>query len=302
MHIMSQSALFHFIQVSDLHLTAHPDTECTQAKFDAWLKRLYHLPPAELFLLVGDMVDADTLPNTQKLQELLRQIPNGQILKIRGNHELIRNNGGANPNEVDSDAVPLVQSHLHQGVLFVLLDNAKNAEPGAWSEARNGQLRNILSSHLNMPTIIACHYPLVPMRNNEALRASFHPYEFVDRAAAGILEVIDQFKNQIIAVLTAHLHLSGMRRHNGVPHIVTAGLVSWPYEFALYGFPEDRLEIQLLNVSPIECHGKFDQYPLRNGIHDRYPEAFRLDPGYQELSEFITGKPDERQITIPIIC
>ena len=59
---MPQEPLFRFIQVGDLHLAAEPDSECTQAKFNAWLQYLHDLPPAELFLLMGDMVDADTVP------------------------------------------------------------------------------------------------------------------------------------------------------------------------------------------------------------------------------------------------
>jgi len=118
-----------------------------------------------------------------------------------------------------------------------------SSNSGAVGRRRRDWLRSVLDTSTERPKIICCHIPLVPIRDEQVLRKSFG---FSSYAAQDehLLSLVDQHANSIVAVLSGHLHLTGVVLRNGVHHVSISGTASYPCDFASYDVFPDRLRLR----------------------------------------------------------
>src|SRR5437899_2204828 len=83
-----KKALFRFVLVSDAHLNTNSDLERSHSKFEHWIGEVGRCGAVDALLTLGDMIQADTTQNRQRLEELLGSMDVPQILTVCGNHEL----------------------------------------------------------------------------------------------------------------------------------------------------------------------------------------------------------------------
>src|SRR5947207_8242934 len=90
------------------------------------------------------------------------------------------------------------------------------------THARNLWLKKTLEAAPRRPKILCCHIPVVPLREESALRKSFGFPSYVahDRE---FLDLVRAHKETIIAMLNGHLHLTGVTQDEGICHIATSG-------------------------------------------------------------------------------
>jgi hypothetical protein len=169
----------------------------------------------------------------------------------------------------------------HKGLLFVMLNNsgAPRSNSTRIGQRRNEWLNGIFSDSKDLPKIICCHIPLVPLRDEPVLAKSFG---FVSYTAKDeqLLSLIDEHAKSIVAVLSGHLHLTGVVVRNGVHHVSISGTASYPCDFATYDVFDDRIRLRVhslpkeLLTPTTDIHGRprheVDYTDSRHPTHEAY--------------------------------
>ena len=171
---------------------------------------------ADLVIGVGDMVHggepASLGPDTERLMPLLAGLK-PVYYPVIGNHENVQQEGNPSYEAAFRKAFGEDRSNYtvnHKGLLFVMLNDsgAPNSNSRDVGKRRNQWLAGILESTPEVPKIICCHIPLVPIRDEPVLKESFgfSSYTAHDERLLGL---VDEHAGSIVAVLSGHLHLTG---------------------------------------------------------------------------------------------
>src|SRR5207244_3453427 len=100
-------------------------------------------------------------------------------------------------------------SFQHGGFLFIALGDGGACSVGEnITRARNAWLRKTLEGSPALPKILWCHIPIVPIREESVLSASFGFRSYITHEKE-LEELIRAHADTIVAVLAGHLHLSG---------------------------------------------------------------------------------------------
>jgi len=300
-----ETALFRFMQINDTHVDADAGKDgYEQANEKArWVLEAAagtHFPRPDFVVGVGDLINGERLdalaPDLRLLQEMLKPL-GVPFYPVVGNHEVIQQEGNPKFEQAYREAFGngrVNYTFTHGGVLFIALNNSGACCVGpAVVKARNEWLRRELERAPDVPKIILCHVPLVPLREEAVLAKSFGFRSYMDHDGQ-TLKIVEQHADTVIAVLTGHLHLTGMVQRNGIFHISIAGTASYPCDYALYTVLPDRIEVAVKQVPPklvtpkTNIHGK-----------PRYPKDF-VDGSHKTPEEYVSGRGHERSFTIPL--
>jgi 3',5'-cyclic AMP phosphodiesterase CpdA len=103
-----------------------------------------------------------------------------------------------------------------------------------------------LARHADKTTIIASHYPALPVPDR--LRSP----GFNDSGAIAngdlLLLILESFP-QVKAIFSGHVHLNFAQRYNGLVQVTTSSLPEYPVEFRVVDVHPDRLEIHTRGLS-----------------------------------------------------
>ncbi len=182
----------------------------------------------------------------------------------------------------------------HGGILFVALNNAGACCVGpAVVRARNDWLRRTLEGARGVPKIILCHIPLVALREEAVLAKSFGFRSYLDHDGQ-TLKIVEEHADTVLAVLSGHLHLTGVIERKGIFHVSIAGTASYPCDYALYSVFPDRIEVAVRQL-PREL------VTPNTNIHGtpRYKSDF-VDDAHKTPWDYVAGNPSERDFTIPL--
>jgi len=302
----SSAPLFRFLQVNDTHVDADAgkDGYAKATEKARWLIEAAasgeHFPRPDFVVGVGDLINGERLdalaPDLRLFKEMLKplRVP---FYPVVGNHEVIQQEGSPKHEQAFREAFGndrVNYTFTHGGILFIALNNAGACSVGqAVVKARNDWLRRTLDAARGVPKIILCHIPLIPLREEAVLAKSFGFRSYIDHDA-GTLRIVDEHADSVIAVLSGHLHLTGVVERKGICHISIAGTASYPCDYALYSVFPDRIEVAVRQlprelVTPgTNIHGQ-----------PRYRSDF-VDAAHETPWDYIAGNPSERAFTIPV--
>ncbi len=158
---------------------------------------------------------------------------------------------------------------------------------------RNEWLRDALSAGRDQPKIILCHIPLIPLRDEPTLATSFGFSSYCDRDP-GTLNLVEEHRDTVIAVLSGHLHLTGVKHQREICHISIAGTASYPSDIALYEVFPDRIEVTVKQLPE-------DLAKSETSIHGtpRHSRDF-TDADHRSAEDYQAGRADERCFAIPL--
>jgi 3',5'-cyclic AMP phosphodiesterase CpdA len=107
-------------------------------------------------------------------------------------------------------------------------------------------LENDLSAHRELPTIIACHYPAMPVPRRMQ-RPGYKDSGILDNARL----LVDFLKDypQVKALFSGHMHMNYVCRNGGLTQVVTGSLPEFPTEYREVTVYDDRLEIATYGLS-----------------------------------------------------
>lgn len=302
----SRAPLFSFLQLNDTHVDADAGKDGYEKANEKarWLIEAAassrHFARPDFAVGVGDLIHGERIenlgPDLRLFREMLKplRVP---FYSVVGNHEVIQQEGNPKHEQAYREAFGnsrVNYTFTHGGVLFIALNNSGACCVGPTIvKARNDWLRHELECAPGVPKIILCHIPLIPLREEAVLAKSFGFRSYMDRDG-GTLKIVEEHADSVIAVLSGHLHLTGVAQHKGIFHISIAGTASYPCDYALYKVFPDRIEVTVQQlpaklVTPkTNIHGK-----------PRYPQDF-VDENHKTPWQYVAGRADERAFTIPL--
>ena len=142
-------------------------------------------------------------------------------------------------------------------------------------EAQLAWLEDDLKRNASKPTVIACHYPAVPIPERSA-RPGMRNAGELDNGR----EVVELLKGhpQVRAVFSGHFHMNLVVQEEGPTHVITGALPEYPTEYRDVCVHDDRMEITTL------------------GLSDPSFAARSLIPG----NGWTAGQAADRVVTIPL--
>ena len=284
--------LFRFLQWNDVHVdaTQPPGYRLANSKMAYlvdWANASKRSTRADLVIGVGDMIHGGTLsslgPDIERLMPLLAGLKPAYYPVI-GNHENVQQEGNPTHEAPFCRAFGEDRSNYtlnHKGLLFVMLNDsgAPNSNSGDVGRRRNEWFAGVLDNTPDVPKIVCCHIPLVPIRDEPVLKKSFGFISYV-AGDKRLLDLVDEHGDSIIAVLSGHLHLTGVVVRNGVHHIAVSGSASYPCDFASYDVFSDRIRVRVhgmpedLLTHDTNIHGKprhqVDYTDTAHSTHESY--------------------------------
>jgi 3',5'-cyclic AMP phosphodiesterase CpdA len=300
----SRAPLFSFLQLNDTHVDADVGKDGYEKANEKarWLIEAAassrHFARPDFVIGVGDLIHGERIenlgPDLRLFRELLKplRVP---FYPVVGNHEVIQQEGSPKHEQAYHETFGddrVNYTFTHGGVIFIALNNSGACCVGpAIVKARNDWLRRELECAPGVPKIILCHIPLIPLREEAVLAKSFGFRSYMDRDGE-TLKIVEAHTDSVIAVLSGHLHLTGVVQHKGIFHISIAGTASYPCDYALYKVFSDRIEVAVRQlpaklVTPkTNIHGK-----------PRYPQDF-VDENHKTPWQYVAGRANERAFII----
>lgn len=304
------SPSFRFVQVNDLHVQADdlpgqpPRRSYRRANEKArWLvdaiDRQVFGPVPDFVVGVGDLIHGGSLdclgPDLKKLREILKPLK-CPFYPVVGNHEVVQQERSAEHLKpyIDAFGKDRVEYTFTAGaVLFVALNNS-GAGALKFAKERNEWLSEVLRANRDRPKIILCHIPLVPLRDQATLARSFGFVSYCD-PDPGTLELVNHHSETVIAVLSGHLHLTGMKMRGGICHFSLSGTASYPSDgAAVFEVFTDRIAVAVKQLpedlarSAPSIHGK-----------PRHEQDY-VDAEHDSAEKYQCGVAAERDFTIPL--
>ncbi|MBI5685298.1 MAG: metallophosphoesterase [Verrucomicrobia bacterium] len=297
---------FSFLQINDTHVDADAGKDGYEKANEKarWLIEAAasgrHFARPDFVVGVGDLIHGERVenlaPDLRLLHEMLKPL-RVSFYPVVGNHEVVQQEGSAKHEQAYHETFGddrVNYTFTHGGILFIALNNSGACCVGpAVVKSRNDWLRRELEGAPGVPKIILCHIPLVPLREEAVLAKSFGFRSYMDHDGE-TLRIVETHANSVIAVLSGHLHLTGVTRRNGIVHVSIAGTASYPCDYALYRVFADRIEARVhqlparLVTPKTNIHGK-----------PRYPRDF-VDAKHPTPWQYVAGRADERTFTIPL--
>ncbi len=301
--------LFRAVQINDLHLQASDDPHYSREKFEALLRVINeerHAPRPDLVLSLGDVVHGANLEDNALAAQALLRLKTRGVLPTAGNHDIDTDNlpqGKAGYlRHFGADLIDY--TFFYRGILFVSVSNPDADRPGAEGvERRHAWLAATLERHRELPKIILCHTPLVPMRDPEVLSVSFpiETWKVLDEQRR-MERLLAEHAETVVAVLSGHIHLTAHRPIDGIHYITTSGPYSWPCDAAWFTFYPDRIEVEARAIDEAVPYCKQQAGDgFGNLIHDRdAKERPFSDAAHPDLRTYLRGTDEERAFTIPL--
>ena len=306
----SDEPLFRFLQMNDMHITMQALKSSALAKGypgknerARWLinaiKEGVSFPRISFILGLGDLVDGETpqeIGNELKGLKTLMRETGLPFYPLMGNHEVHQQEGSP---VWETSFLTTFDEHkasytFQYGVIqFIMLNNSgTGCVTREVYDARTQWLRSTLESS-PIPKIICCHVPLISVRDPSVLAESFG-FTTYYTLEPEILELVHHHAASILAVLSGHLHLTGVVFDRSICHISISGTASYPSDFAIYSVFKDRIEVEVTpvpenlltpetNIHGLSRHGK-------DFTDDEHPTPI----------EYIKGSPEERTFAIPM--
>lgn len=310
--------VFRFIQANDIHVqddrshyAAYLPQRVGATYHNAnaralWLVHALHHDPAladvDFVLGIGDLVHGENLEAIKYdtdffATHIYDKLP-VPLYPAIGNHENAQREGNPQYEEPYKQlfgADKVNYGFVHKGLHFIVINNS-----GTWSiddgevlDQRLQALRRLLGEHPALPKIICSHIPLIPIRQDEVLAKSFGFSSYYTKEKE-LLQLLEQHQDQVLAVLSGHIHISGVVKQQSIHHIVVSGLASFPHDFAVYTVYEDRIDVVLTQVpSDLLAPGTNIHGAGRFGID--YTDS--LHPDYMS---YLMGNTMERRFSIPL--
>lgn len=301
--------LFRFLQLNDTHYQSasgrvvSPTYLAANARVQ-WLFEALEggtfLPPVDFLLVVGDMTHQHTEDRRKELSLFQRLLEQTRLpfYTVVGNHDNLQGEGNPEkeaPYREIFGSDRLNYSFTHKGIGFVVADNSGTAMSDLDSgtiEFRERRFAENLEAYRDRPVIVACHVPLLCLREPEVLAQSFG-FSSYYTVEPGLLSILRNHSDHVIAVLSGHLHISGTVQDQSVAHISVSGTASFPHDVALH------------SVYPEGIETKFIQLPSHllepsTNIHGwhRFGRDF-TDAQHPDYISYLMGREPERCLRLP---
>jgi len=227
------------------------------------LRRDLHALEPDFILITGDLAAYDSRDAVYAARDMLDSI-GIRYYPLGGNQDFQGQRSRAWFVEAYHAHLPspdTVYSFNHRNLHVAVLDpwwrwedgslcpHRENANPSfCWALPPHqfDWLREDLTAHENMPTIVALHYPALPLPARLKWDRMLEP-RYLENGPM-LCKYLRGFP-QVVAVFSGHAHMHYVVRDSDVFHVVTGALTEYPVEYRVVDVHDDRLEIGTLGLS-----------------------------------------------------
>jgi len=304
---MAPQPLFRFLQINDVHYMGpsgkHGYLDANRRAewlFERIRKRDF-FPPLDFVIGVGDLVHGESLDGLREEMPIVREKLDGLEIPYYtavGNHEDVQREGDVvfeKPYRGAFGENRLQYSFVHRGVEFIVLNDSGSAtrRPQGVFDARLRGLDRLLKANPRLPKLLFCHIPLVAIREEAVLAKSFGFSSYKVKEPE-VLELVQAHTSNVRAVLSGHLHLTGMVKERNVVHASICGTASFPHDVAVYTVFSGRVEVKVVRLPSNLL------MPATN-IHGRGRHSVDYtDRTHSDHTSYLMGNPAERRFTIEL--
>jgi len=300
---------FRFLLWNDMHVrdpeapreyTGYPfANEKAQWAFECAQGR-HGIERPDFILAAGDIIDGELADYDLDFAYLKTAIVDRlpvPYLPCVGNHENGQGEGIPQQNVAYDRAFGADRHNYvftYSGVAFVVVDTSgAHRMPDDVTATRNASVERALSATEGLPVIIVTHVPLIAMREEEPLKASFgfSSWRVLDTR---MLDLIEQEADRVIAVLCGHIHLTGVRERKGIYHIMPGGTCGYPSDFASLDVFREHIRVRM-HRAPQRWLDRGDDIHGRPRYDHDYTDSEH--PGHES---YVWGNAQERDFTIPL--
>jgi len=270
--------MWRFVQLSDPHLGSQVDGEwnnrflCTMMpEVIGCLRRdLAELKP-DFLLVTGDIANHQTRDAMFAARDLLDSL-GFPYYPMGGNHDFVIEESRDWFLEIFGSHLPVkdtVYSFTHKHLHFCVLDpwwkwqdgtlcavsektvldpTQVSATGSRWAVPPHelAWLEDDLAAHDSLPTLVALHYPAVPIPTR-MLRPGVKDAGHLDNGDL-LIELLERHR-QVRAIISGHVHMHFVEAQDGLTHIVTGALPEFPTEYRDYQVYADRIEMRTCRLS-----------------------------------------------------
>lgn len=296
---------FRFLQINDVHFMG-PNGANGYAEANRraeWLfeqiRKQNFFPHLDFVVAAGDFIHGESLDGIREELPVAREkldslgVP---YYTAVGNHEVVQREGDPVYEKPYRDAFGadrLQYSFVHRGIEFVVFNDSGSASrrPKNVYEERVRSLDRMLRANPRLPKLLFCHIPLVPIRQEAVLSKSFGFGSYKVREPE-VLELVEARGSNVRAVLSGHLHLTGMVREKGIVHASICGTASYPHDVAVCTVFPGRMEVEVVRLPS-------NLLAPSTNIHGagRHGVDFK-DAGHPDYTSYLMGAAAERRFTI----
>lgn len=299
--------MWRFVQVSDPHLASQRDGIwnnrflCTMMpEVMACLEKDLAVLKPEFILLTGDIVSAQTREAMFEARDAVERL-GFPYYPMGGNHDFVLEDSRSWFLEAFRKRLPeprTFYSFTHENLHFCVLDAWWMWSDGTLSEVSEAAvareldrslegarwaippheltwLEDDLKAHSDLATVIAVHYPAVPVPSR------LHKPDFNDGGClenGELLLTCLQSHPQVKAIFSGHVHMHFVEQCKGITQVVTGALPEYPTEYRDVQVFDDRMEVRTLGLSD----GKLARRSLIPG------------------KDWTSGQPCDRTVIIPL--
>ncbi len=258
--------------------------------------------PVDFVVGIGDIIHGqhpDFTPEYAHLRKVVLDRLRVPYLPCLGNHETHEGHDPKGYAAYDAQFGPGKREYVFTcgGIGFVVIDACYAGEPPApaWTRC-NAFLRRSLNAlaEQGLPAVLVSHVPLVPVRDEDVYAESFGFGKYYAVMDPQVLAAVREHAAQVIAVLSGHIHLTGMVIRDGIHHLVVSGTASYPSDLATFDVYDDRIDVQVHRApEELQDHGA--------DIHGRprYDIDY-TDASHPDHESYVSGNPGERSFSIPL--
>ena len=223
-----------FVQVTDIHLT---DSEYSVKELKSAIDDINSLADVSFVVFTGDNIDK---PNEAYLKIFVDTVAdlNVPYYVVIGNHDVFKSQNMSKihyleifrrKNLLFAQRKPNYK-FKKKGFMFYIVDGAKEVIPGPVGYFRKDTLAWLdkqLTKNSKNPSVIFQHYPLVYPTGADGRLKTHKTYKSEE-----YLEMLDKHNN-VLAVVSGHLHTNGETMKNGVYHISTPSMANLPHSYKI---------------------------------------------------------------------
>ncbi|MBQ8458944.1 metallophosphoesterase [bacterium] len=223
-----------FIQVTDLHLT---DSEYSTKLFESAIEDINSLSDVSFVVFTGDNIDYPKEIYLKHFIEIVGKL-NVPYYIVIGNHDVYKSQNMSKARYLElfrkknlffTQRKPNYK-FKKKDFMFYIVDGAKEVIPGPVGYFRKDTLAWLdkqLTKNSKNPSVIFQHYPLVYPEGAEKRLKTHKTYK-----AEEYLEMLDKHNN-VLAIVSGHLHTNGEIMRDGVYHISTPSMANLPHSYKI---------------------------------------------------------------------
>ena len=224
-----------FVQVTDAHFAKN--SEYSQRVLKATVDDINKQSGISFVVFTGDNINYAEEEDLKMFAHIVKKL-NVPYYFVIGNHDVYKTNGLPKTRYIEIMRESNIRIHQKRpnykwskkGFLFLIVDGAKEVIPGPAGYFKKDTLAwldKTLSKNKRKTVVIFQHFPIEYPEGAEGRLKTHKTYKVEEYK-----DIIEKHDN-VLAIISGHLHTNGENMRNGVYHISTPSLLAMPHSYKI---------------------------------------------------------------------